>query len=82
MAYIIYKNKMDSTNFSKLNKSQLKQLVKQFKNDLEKQISFIKTHKLSKMKKAELVSLVEVLFSDDGQDKEEKRAPEVVDEEV
>ncbi len=73
---------MDSTNFSKLNKSQLKQLVKQFKNDLEKQISFIKTHKLSKMKKAELVSLVEVLFSDDGQDKEEKRAPEVVDEEV
>ncbi len=61
---------MDSTDFTKLNKSQLKQLVKQFKNDLEKQISFIKTHRLSKMKKAELVSLVEVLFSDDGQDKE------------
>ncbi len=61
---------MDSTDFTKLNKSQLKQLVKQYKNDLEKQISFIKTHKLSKMKKMELVSLVEVLFSDDGQDKE------------
>lgn len=72
---------MDSSNFGKLNKTQLKQLVKQYKNDLEKQISFIKTHKLSKMKKAEIVALVEVLFSD-GQDKEEKRGPEVVEEEI
>ena len=40
----------------------------------------------NKMKKMEILALVEVLFNGDGQDKykdkEEKRAPKVVEEEV
>lgn len=67
-----------NTNFKKLNKNNLKLLVKEYKNNLIKQLADIKEYKLSKMKKGELVELVEKLFNGDKEEQQEpeKRIPE------
>ncbi len=50
-------------NYNKLNKALLKNLIKTYKQQLINDLSDIKKHKLSKMKKGELVALCENLFN-------------------
>ena len=54
------------TDFKKLNKNSLKMLIKEYKADLERNLQFIKKQRISKMKKSELVELVEKLFSEES----------------
>lgn len=51
------------TNYQKFNKLQLKQLIKQYKNDLQARLLEVKSYKVSKLKKKELVAIVEDLFN-------------------
>ncbi len=50
-------------NYNKMNKFQLKQLIREYKIDLQSKLNEVKSFKLSKLKKAELVAIVEGLFN-------------------
>ena len=50
-------------NYNKMNKFQLKQLIREYKIDLQSKLNEVKSYKLSKLKKAQLVAIVEDLFN-------------------
>ena len=50
-------------NYNKLKKNDLKGLIKKYKQQLESELSEIKKHKLSKLKKKQLVDICNNLFN-------------------
>ncbi len=53
-------------NYNKLKKKDLSNLIKKYKADLETQLRQVKSYKLSKMKKNELLKVVNDIFENEN----------------
>lgn len=68
--------------FKKMNKKQLKNFISQYKQDLEKELNWVKTFKVSKMLKKQLVEVcLEIQNKNMDDNIEDEKKEQVQDEE-